>query len=311
MKQYCNVAPHRQSLRAAVVGAAVLLAACNADRPEAYGNFEATEVAVSAELSGRLMAFDIEEGQLLTAGQAAGRIDTVPLALQRRELEEQLRAVELQAAEAEAQTGVLLAELETARDDSARTARLYAGEAATARQLTAAEGAVRVLRQRITASRASASRARQESNTIAARIARADDQIQRSTITNPINGTVLATFVEGGEYVQVGRPLYSVARLDTLILRAWISGAQLAGIKVGDEVTVRVDADRDSFHEMTGRVSWIASKAEFTPTPIQTREERVDQVYAVKIRVPNPDGIAKIGMPGELVGLSVTSGPGT
>ncbi len=282
---------------------ASFLAACSGDEPEAYGNFEADEVAVSAEVAGQLVAFDIEEGERLTRGQVAGVVDTGQLVLQRRELEEQLRSVELQAAEADAQIGVLQAELETARDDSARTARLYAAEAATSRELTRVEGTVRVLRQQISAARTGAQRARQERNTIAARMAQLADRIARSTIGNPVAGTVLATFVEQGEYVSVGRPLYSIARLDTLTLRAWISGSQLASLKVGDEVRVRVDAGRDSFHDMNGRVSWISSEAEFTPTPIQTREERVDQVYAVKVLVPNPDGIVKIGMPGELLGL--------
>jgi len=287
---------------ALALAALVAMAGCGTPAPEAYGNFEATEVAVSTELPGRLVAFTVEEGQRLAAGDIAGRLDTVPVALDLRALEEEARAVELRVAEADAQIAVLQAEIETARTDSARIARLYAAEAATAGQLTGAEGAVGVLRQRIAAARTSARGARQNLNTIAVRIAQAEDRLARSTIRNPIAGTVLTTFVEQGEYLPVGRPLYTIASLDTLTLRAWISGAQLAGVKVGDAVRVRVDAGRTAFHEMTGTVSWISSQAEFTPTPVQTRDERVDQVYAVKVRVPNPDGIVKIGMPGELVG---------
>jgi HlyD family secretion protein len=132
-------------------------------------------------------------------------------------------------------------------------------------------------------------------------LAQVQDRWERSRVLNPRAGTVLATYVEAGEFVQAGRPLYTVADLDTLTLRAWVSGAQLADIRLGQEVAVRVDAGPDRLRTLPGRVSWIASEAEFTPTPIQTREERISQVYGVKVRVPNPDGVLKVGMPGELV----------
>lgn len=284
---------------AAVVAAAA--AGCGDGAPYAYGNFEATEVAVSAELSGTLLRFDIDEGQALAAGAVAGQIDTVPLGLQRGELLAQREALQLAAAEAEAQIGVLDAQLATAREDSGRTARLYAAGAATAQALSRAQGEVAVLKERTAAARAGVRRARQEERTIEARVAQVEERLAKSRITNPIDGTVLTTYVEAGEFVQPGRPLYTIARLDTLTLRAWVSGAQLAGLRLGDEVRVRVDAGRDSLHVLRGRITWIASEAEFTPTPIQTRDERVDLVYAVKVRVANPDGIAKVGMPGELV----------
>jgi HlyD family secretion protein len=116
-----------------------------------------------------------------------------------------------------------------------------------------------------------------------------------------VAGVVLATYAERGELVQPGQPLYKVANLDTLTLRAYVSGAQLPAVRLGQPVGVVVDAGGDALRTLSGRVSWIASQAEFTPTPIQTREERTEQVYAVKVRVPNPDGALKIGMPGELV----------
>ena len=152
----------------------------------------------------------------------------------------------------------------------------------------------------VDAARVRARLAAEETEVMEARIARLNDRAMRTTLVNPVGGTVLVTFVEPGEFVQPGRALYTVAPLDTLVLRAYLSGGLLSGVALGDRLTVRFDEPGGGLGTTEGRVTWISDQAEFTPTPIQTREERVDQVYAVKLRVANPDGRLKIGMPGEL-----------
>ena len=278
-----------------------LLVACRDDAPAAYGNFEADEVVVSAEVGGRLVHFVAEEGERLAVGAVVGQVDTVGLALQRAEIVQQGRASRTRTAEAGAQVDVLLAQLQTAREGLARTRRLYDAEAATARQLEQAQGEVRVLTQRIQAARAQSSVVREEAGGASARVRQIEEQLARSRITNPVSGTVLTTYVEAGEYVQPGAPLYAVANLDTLTFRAYVSGAQLPQLRLGQQVRVRVDSAAGGLRTVPGRIVWIAAKAEFTPTPIQTRDERVQQVYAVRIRVPDPRGALKVGMPGELV----------
>jgi HlyD family secretion protein len=279
----------------------IVLAGCGDDEADAYGNFEADEVVVSAEAGGRLLRFEVEEGARLIAGAVVGVIDTATLVLQRAELSAQQRSATGRAAEAEAQIRVLEAQLATAIDEYERTARLYRAEAATARQLNIAEGEVRVLRRRIDAARVQSTVARQEIGGAEARRRQVEQRVGDSHVTNPLSGTVLATYAEPGEFVQPGQPLYRIADLQTLTLRAYVSGAQLARVRLGAPVTVRYDAGEDEYGRVAGRVTRIASEAEFTPTPIQTREERTDQVYAVEVRVANPDGALKIGMPGELL----------
>lgn len=279
----------------------VFLAACGDDGADAYGNFEADEVVVSAEAGGQLIRFGVEEGTPLPAGAVVGQIDTSTLVHQREEIGAQQRSATGRVAEAEAQIDVLEAQLATAIEEYERTARLYRAEAATARQLNLAEGEVRVLRERIEAARVQQGVTRQEIGGVAARREQIEQRITDSRVTNPAPGTVLATYAAEGEYVQPGQPLYKIADLGVLTLRAYVSGAQLAEVRLGADVTVRIDAGDDEYRSLPGRIVWIASEAEFTPTPIQTRDERTDQVYAVEVRVPNPDGVLKIGMPGELI----------
>lgn len=287
--------------QSAVLLAALLLAGCKKDEPDAYGNFEATETVVSAEGSGRLLRFEAREGEPLAAGAVVALIDTTTLGLQGQELASQQAATQARTLEVEAQAGVLRAQLATAREEHARTLRLYRAEAATAQQLNLAEGEVRVLEERIRAAGVQAEAARQEIGGVAARTAQLQEQIRRAQIVNPAAGTVLTTYAGAGEFVQPGQPLYKIADLSALVLRAYVSGAQLAGVRIGQRVTVQVDAGEDERAGFPGTVTWIASEAEFTPTPIQTRDERTEQVYAVEIRVANPNGMIKIGMPGEVV----------
>lgn len=295
-------------LPVATLALTVALAGCAEETADAFGNFEANEVAVSAEFPGRLVTLDVAEGQHLPAAVVVAELDTLQLALQRNGLETQRESARLRTAEARAQVRVLEAQLATAQDDLARTERLYGAEAATAQELNRVSGSVNVLREQVGAARARVRVADQEGASIEARLAELQDRLGRARIKNPTEGTVLTRFAEAGEFVQPGQPLYTIARLDTLTLRAYVSGAQLASVRVGGQVQVLADVDSETVASFDGRVTWVSSEAEFTPTPIQTRDERVDQVYAVKVRVANPDGVLKVGMPGELV-LNGSAGP--
>lgn len=287
--------------RAIGIATLVLVAACKRDGADAYGNFEATEVTVASEGAGRVLHLSAEEGSRLEKGSEVGLIDTTALALQRDELlarrgtaRARIREVQAGAALVESQQGIADRELERVR-------RLLAAQAATAQQEDRAERDVRVLREQLQSSRAAEVTATRDVASIDAQLASLEERLRRSHVVAPETGTVLTRYVEPGELVQVGTPLFKMASLDTLTLRAYISGAQLARIALGQSLTVRVDAGGDSLHTLQGRVTWISPTAEFTPTPIQTREERTTQVYAVKLAVPNGDGRLRLGMPAEVM----------
>jgi HlyD family secretion protein len=277
-----------------------LLAACRAHGPDAYGNFEATEVTVAAEVGGRLLALDLAEGDRVQAGAVVAVVDTVPLLLERRELVARREAAAYRARQASASIAALDVEATIAERERARTERLLQASAATAQQGDRAEQQARVAREQLVGARAARGTAAKDVQAIDAQIAQLDDRLARSRIVSPQDGTVLARYVEPGELVQAGQPLFKVAELDSLTFRAYVSHAQLTSLRLGQRVQVGVDR-ADSIVAHPGRITWIASAAEFTPTPIQTRDERADQVYAVKVMVPNADGSLRIGMPGELV----------
>ena len=277
------------------------VAACREAQPDAYGNFEADEVTVAAEAGGQVLRLTVGEGDTVAAGAEVGLIDTTQLALQRRELLARRDAIRSRGSEVGAQVGVLQTQRELAKREYERTKRLFDQQAATAQQLDRAERDYRTLGEQIVATRTSRGTVGEEVLAIDAQIALLDERIRQSRIVSPARGTVLTTYAEAGEVVQPGQPLYKVADLDSLTLRAFVTGAQLPTVRLGSTVAVRVDAGGEATRTLPGRVSWVSSQAEFTPTPIQTREERADQVYAVKVRVANAGGTLKIGMPGELV----------
>lgn len=282
------------------LGAIALVTACRRESADAYGNFEATEVTVAAEASGRVLRLDADEGTRVEAHAVVGVIDTTALVLQRAELVARREAARARTREVDANAAALETQRDIAERELERTRRLLAAQAATAQQGDRAERDVRVLRDQLQGARATRSTIGREVAAIDAQLATLEDRIRRSRIVAPVAGTVLAQYVEAGEFVQVGTPLFKMASLDTLILRAYLSGAQLAQVALGQELVVRVDAGGDTLRTVPGRVTWIAPAAEFTPTPIQTREERTVQVYAVKLAVPNVDGRLRIGMPAEV-----------
>ena len=285
---------------AAPLALAALLACGRGDEPDAYGNFEATETVVSAEAGGSLLWFTPAEGQQVEPGTLLGVIDTTGLSLDREQLGAQRTAVRARVAEAERQIGVLAVQREIAGRAYARTRRLFAEQAATAQQLDQAEREYRVLGEQIAAVRAQRNSVTQDVAASDARVAQIAERIAKSRISAPFAGTVLATYARAGEFVQPGQPLFRLATLDTLTLRAYVTEPQLAQLRLGQLVQVSVDRGEGSRLALPGTVSWISAKAEFTPTPVQTRDERAALVYAVKIRVPNQGGALKIGMPADV-----------
>ena len=281
--------------------AAPAIAGCHRGaRPDAYGNFEATEVVVSAQTSGQLQRFTPVEGARIERGAIVAVIDTTQLALQRAQSVAQREAAASRGAEVAAQLRALEAQREVAQRTYERTQRLFAEQAATSQQLDQAERDYRTLVAQVAAARAQRESASMEAASSSARVEQLRDQLAKSAVTNPQAGTVLTTYARAGEIVQPGQPLYKIADLDTLVLRAYLSGAQLAAVTVGQQLEVHVDRGEGKLGSRTGTVTWISPTAEFTPTPVQTRDERADLVYAVKVSVPNADGTLKIGMPGDV-----------
>lgn len=268
--------------------------------PDAYGNFEANEVSVSAQTSGQLISFTPVEGTHLLAGAVVGLVDTTQLALERAQMVAQREATSARVSEAGNQIGVYQAQLAIAERNYERMRRLFEQRAATAQQRDQAERDYRTLVAQIAAARSQQQSVSREVASTAARVAEIADRIRKSRIVNPEEGTVLATYAKAGEVVQSGQPLYKIADVDTLILRAYITEKQLSQVRLGQRVQVHVDQGGGSLLTLPGVVRWVSSKAEFTPTPIQTRDERADLVYAVKIYVPNSKGALKIGMPGDV-----------
>jgi HlyD family secretion protein len=279
----------------------VLVTACNRDaKPDAYGTFEAIEVVVASQTTGQLLTFTPVEGIQLAKGSVIAIVDTSQLALQRAQIVAQREATGSRATEAARQISVLEIQRTIARRTYERTRRLFSQKAATAPQLDQAERDYRVLGAQIEAARAQQQSVLREMSSGTAQVAQIAERIGKSHIENPERGTVLATFVHAGEVVQPGQPLYRIANLDTLMLRAYVSETQLHSIRLGQQVQVNVDSSGNNVTALPGTISWISSKAEFTPTPVQTRDERADLVYGVKILVPNQGGVLKIGMPADV-----------
>ncbi len=291
----------------AVSGVLLFAAGCKkAPGPDAYGNVEATEVVVGSQTTGQVKSFEPLEGQQIEAGRVVAVIDTTALQLQLREATSQSSTSKAKVEEAARQLGVLETQRDIAQRDYDRTRRLFGQQAATSQQLDQAERDYRTLLAQIEAGHAQVRTASEDVSSSDARAAQIRDQIRRSRVSNPIGGTVLTTYTRRGEFVQVGQPLYKIADLDTVELRAYVTEPQLAQVKLGNRVDVTVDVDGGR-RTVPGIVSWISSQAEFTPTPIETRDERTNLVYAIKVRVGNHDGVLKIGMPADVQFTTVTA----
>jgi HlyD family secretion protein len=276
------------------------LFSCENDNGKAdgYGNFEATEITISAENNGKLMQFAVHEGDVLQKEQFIGYIDTIPLALKRAQLEVSKAVISSKSKGVLSQIKLLNAKLKTANINKKRTENLIKDNAGTQKQLDDVTGEMHVIKSQIRSVEIQNASVVNELKSVDVQLKQINDQIQKSKIINPLNGTVLTKYAEPNEITAFGKPLYKIADLNTMQLRVYISETQLAAIKIGQEVTIKIDAE-DTMKSYKGVLSWIASEAEFTPKIIQTKEERVALVYAVKIDVTN-DGSLKIGMPAEL-----------
>ncbi len=271
---------------------------------DAYGNFEVQELIVSAEANGKILHLNLEEGQTLKAGQLIALVDTLPLHLQKQQLLASIRTISGKTQDAQPQIEVLEEQKVNLLREKKRVEALLADKAATPKQLDDIKGQIEVVDRQIAATQSQTQTLNRgvlgEIAPIREQIKLIDDQIRRCFVYNPIDGTVLLKFAEKSEMTAAGRPLYKIAELSEMELRAYISGAQLPEVKIGQEVEIRIDQGEQDYRSLAGKVSWIASEAEFTPKTIQTKEERVNLVYAIKVKVKN-DGSLKIGMPGEVV----------
>ena len=282
----------------------LLTAACGRSGDfDATGTFEATEVVVSAEAAGRILRFDAEEGDVLEAGRQVGAIDTVQLYLQKLQLERQRASVVSNRPDIAKQAASLREQIAKQQTERRRVENLLRDGAATTKQLDDIDAQIKVLNGQLEAQlstlRNNAASIDENSSSIDLQIARIEDQLAKCRIASPVAGTVLAKYSEAGELASVGRPLMKVADLDRIYLRAYFTSDQLAGLKLGQEVTVTADFGGDSRIDCPGRIGWIASESEFTPKTIQTRDSRANLVYAAKIAVEN-DGRLKIGLYGEV-----------
>lgn len=282
----------------------VLLSSCKDKKDyDATGTFEATEVIVSAEATGKILSFDVEEGSLLEANQVIGYIDSLQLSLQRETLRHQQAAILAGKPDVSKQVKSLQEQISKQQKELERLKRMQAGDAATPKQIDDVEAQIAMLQSQLDATLQTlgANVANLDGNAAAVniQIKALDDQIHKCRISSPIDGTVLIKYVQAGEMAIVGRPIMKVADLNHIFLRAYLTSEQLSRVSLGQKVTVIADFGGEQQIEYPGTVQWIAGESEFTPKSIQTRGGRSNLVYAVKIAVPN-DGKLKIGLYGEV-----------
>lgn len=273
---------------------------CNSrnEKADGYGNFEATEIIISAENTGKIEKFDVNEGNQLKKNQFVGFIDTIPISLKREQLQVSKAVIQAKSKGVISQISVLESRLKTANINKKRIENLLKDNAGTQKQLDEIIGEMEVIKNQIRSVELQNSPVISELKSVDVQLHQLDDQLQKSKIINPIEGTVLTKYAEQGEITVFGKPLYKIADLSIMQLRVYISETQLANVKLNQQVTIKID-DKNDMKSFKGTVSWISSEAEFTPKIIQTKEERVALVYAVKINVIN-NGSLKIGMPAEM-----------
>ncbi len=266
---------------------------------DAYGNFEAVQVTVSAEGAGKIQYLNIDEGSQPDSGSVVALIDTTDLSLKKLQLLAQKKAVSVKRSSVVSQIEVQQQQKANLMVEKNRVTKLISDKAATPKQLDDLNGAIDLVDKQITSIQTQNSGIDEELEVLDKQIAQVNESIHKCYIRNPVKGTVLNKYAEAGELAAPGRALYKIANLSVMELKVYISGNQLSNVKQDQTVEVLIDADKNTNRKLTGTVSWISPKAEFTPKIIQTKEERVNLVYGVKIRVPN-DGTLKIAMPAEV-----------
>jgi len=280
---------------------AFLTSACNqnGNESDAYGNFEATEYMISAENSGKILALNIDEGDVFTQAKQVGLIDTTQLFLQREQLKAQKQAIASGVKNILSRIAVYQEQIAILKKDKSRIDKMFADGAATSKQVDDINGNIQLVQKQIQAVKTENTKVLGELENVDRKIEALSDLIGKSVIYVPKAATVLEKYHEEFEMVNVGTPLFKLADLRTLDLRIYISGDQLPSVKIGQEVNVLIDKNKEENQTLKGKIIWISSQSEFTPKIIQTKKERVKLVYAIKVKVKN-DGRLKIGMPGEI-----------
>ena len=278
--------------------------ACQSDQDyDATGTFEATEIIVSAENNGKLFFLNAEEGRILKQGEEVGVIDTVQLHLKKLQLTASRKSVDSQRPDIRKQIAATKEQIATAERERLRVKKLLEANAANRKQLDDWDSQLAVLNRQLEAQLStlhnSTASLNEQSSSVAIQVAQIEDQLKKCHILSPIDGTILAKYAEPGELASVGKPLFKIADMQHVFLRAYVTSTQLEKIKIGAKAKVFADFGDKRRKEYEGTVSWIADEAEFTPKTILTDDERANQVYAVKIAVRN-DGVIKLGMYGEV-----------
>lgn len=288
-----------------VLGVMILYLSCSGGKSEnmATGTFEATEILVSSEVNGRVLSFDVNEGDSVLEGELIGVVDTTQLHLKRLQLEASLGSLESSKSDVYKQIDVIRKQIETAEREKKRVENLLADGAATQKQYDDIVAQVELLKKQLVANESSLTNANRsidgQSSSVAVQIMQVNDMLERSVIVSPISGTILGKYVEAGELTAQGRPLFKIADMDNVYMRAYLTSEQLYSVKIGDSVKVFADYGNGKKREYDGEIVWISEQSEFTPKTILTDDERANLVYAVKIAVKN-DGYIKLGMYGEI-----------
>jgi len=279
---------------------AILSAGCKnkTDKADAFGNFEATEVIVSAETNGRILQLEPVEGTQVTEGTKIALIDTTLFHLQKAEIDAGMKSIRTRISSINAQNDILNQQIMNLNVNIERTGKMLKDDAATQKQLDDLTGQVAVFQKQIAANYTQKESVAAELTVSESKKSTLNEQIRRSSVLSPLNGTIIEKYSEAGEITAAGKPLVKIADLSVMKLKVYVSGAQLGTIKIGKQCTVRIDNGKKGYTSFPGIISNISDKAEFTPKIIQTKEERVILVYAVDIEVKN-DGTLKSGMPGE------------
>jgi len=281
------------------------LSACknHDDDYDASGTFEADEIIVSSEASGRIIQLDLDEGSQLKEGETVGYVDSLQLYLKRKQLQANIRAIDSRRPDIDRQVAATQQQIATAKTEKVRIENLLKSNAANQKQLDDINAQIAVLQKQLDAQKStleiSTKGISEDGSVLAVQIAQLDDQLQKCRITSPIDGTVLVKYAEAGEVTAQGKPLFKIANTGKMTLRAYVTADQLSKLKLGQSVKVRTDLGKDKSKEYNGIITWISDKSEFTPKTVQTRDERANLVYATKIAVKN-DGYLKIGMYGSV-----------
>jgi len=288
--------------RILIIIATVIIVGCKSktDPADAYGNFEATEVIVSAEVNGRIIRFDATEGLEIKKGAEIVLVDTTLFNLQKAEIKAGMKSVSTRIGSINAQNDIIYQQIANLNINIARIENMLKDDAASKKQYDDLAGQVAVLQKQIAANNTQKVSIAAELAVFSTRMASLNEQMARCSVKSPLTGTIIEKYSEAGEITAAGKPLAKIADLSLMRLKVYVSGAQLGSIKTGQSCTVRIDNGKEDYSTFNGTISYISGKAEFTPKIIQTREERITLVYAVLIDVNN-DGTMKSGMPGEAI----------